>query len=202
LKTDIEEKWSFTFMDPITLILLALGLSADAFAVSVTNGMCAGKISRKQALLTALTFGVFQAFMPAMGYLLGQSFAELVNKVQHWIAFILLGIIGLNMIKEAYQEYKQPAACCTDYQIFTVKNLMFQGIATSIDALAAGVTFAALNNNIIVSISVIGIITFLCSLCGVYIGKKFGSLLGVRAKFIGGIILIGIGLRIFIIHNL
>lgn len=186
-------------MDFITLLLLAFGLSADAFAVSVTNGMCSSKVTKKHALLTALTFGFFQALMPVLGYVLGNTLADIVSRFQHWIALLLLGAIGVNMLADAIKEWKSSEALvCTTLNIFTAKNLILQGLATSIDALAAGVSIAVLNINILASALIIGVITFLLCTIGVYIGKRFGAILGSRAKLIGGIVLIGIGLKIFI----
>lgn len=185
-------------MGLFTLIFLALGLSADAFAVSVTNGMCSNKITKKNALDTALTFGFFQALMPVLGFFLGRTFSDFVSHFQHWIALFLLGFIGINMISDAIKEQKHPEDACKIKNVFTPKNLILQGIATSIDALAAGVSFAVMNINIASAALSIGTITFICSAVGVYIGRKFGFLLGIRAKFIGGITLIIIGLKIFI----
>jgi putative Mn2+ efflux pump MntP len=185
-------------MDFITLILLALGLSADAFAVAVTNGMCSSKITKRHAFYTAITFGFFQALMPVLGFTLGRTFSDIVSRYQHWIALFLLGAIGINMLAEASKEWRNPEDACTTKSIFTPKNLIMQGIATSIDALAAGVSIAVLNINIFSAALTIGLITFLCCLVGVYIGKKFGSLLGLRARLIGGLVLISIGLKIFI----
>ncbi len=186
-------------MDFITLVLLALSLAADAFAVSVTNGMCSSKVTKKHALLTALTFGAFQSLMPVLGFVLGNTFAEFVFRCQHWIALLLLGAIGINMLSDAVKEGKSPnELICSTQNVFRAKNLILQGFATSIDALAAGVSLAVLNINIMTSAIIIGIITFLLCAVGIYIGKRFGAILGFRAKILGGIILIGIGARIFI----
>lgn len=185
-------------MDLLTQILLGFCLAADAFAVSITNGMCSSKITKENAFFTALTFGGFQALMPILGYLLGCSFTELVSKYQHYIALILLGFIGIDMLVDAIKEYKHPESVCGTKEIFTVRNLLLQGIATSIDALAVGVSLAAINANIISTSLIIGIITFFCCAIGVYIGRKFGLLLGIRARLGGGILLILIGIKIFI----
>jgi len=187
-------------MDIISLVLLALGLSADAFAVSVTNGMCSnGKITKRHAVYTAFTFGFFQALMPTLGFIFGRTFSDIVCHYQHWIALLLLGAIGINMLFDTYKEWKNPDAdVCTVKDIFSIRNLVIQGIATSIDALAAGVSIAVLEIDIITAALIIGIITFVSCMVGVYIGKKFGSMLGLRAKLIGGIVLISIGLKIFI----
>lgn len=186
-------------MDFITLFLLAFGLAADAFAVSVTNGMCSCKITRRHAVLTALTFGFFQALMPVLGFVLGNTFAEIVSRFQHWIALLLLSAIGVNMLTDAMKESKTPdVQICTTLNTFRAKNLILQGIATSIDALAAGVSIAVLNINILTAALIIGFITFLLCTIGVYIGKRFGTILGFRAKILGSIVLIGIGVKIFI----
>ena len=184
-------------MDFVTITLLALGLSADAFAVSVMNGICSDKITRREALLTALFFGFFQALMPVLGFILGNTFSEVVNRYQHWIALFLLGAIGVNMVQQVYKDRKNPDEDCPP-DIFSARNLTMQGIATSIDALAAGVSLAMLKINIISSALVIGIITFFLCYLGVYVGKKFGNLLGLRARLTGGILLILLGLKIFI----
>jgi putative Mn2+ efflux pump MntP len=188
-------------MDLFTLILLALGLAADAFAVSLSNGMCASTVTKKHTLATAFTFGFFQAVMPVLGYFLGCTFSNVVSRFQHWIALLLLGAIGINMIWDAIKDQKDPEGC-SDKNIFTVSNLILQGIATSIDAFAVGVSLAMMNVNILTASLVIGIITFICCTFGVYLGHKFGSLLGVHARLIGGILLILIGLHIFIEHQI
>lgn len=185
-------------MDFITLILLALCLSADAFAVAVTNGICSSKVSKKNALATAITFGFFQGLMPVLGFTLGKTFSEFVCRYQHWIALLLLGAIGVNMLIDAIKDSKNPEAPLGEKNIFTAKNLVMQGIATSIDALAAGVSLAVLKINIFSSAILIATITFFCCGLGIYIGKKFGNLLGLRARFVGGMILLVLGLKIFV----
>jgi putative Mn2+ efflux pump MntP len=185
-------------MGLLTLVLLALGLSADAFAVAVTNGMCSDKVTKRHAVLTAFTFGFFQALMPVLGFTLGKTFSDIVCRYQHWIALLLLGAIGVNMLADTYKEWKSTETTCTNSNLFNAKNLIMQGIATSIDALAAGVSIAVLNINILFAALLIGLITFVLCTLGVYIGKKFGSLLGLRAKLVGGIVLIIIGLKIFV----
>lgn len=185
-------------MDLLTVVLLALGLSADAFAVAVTNGLCSDKVTKKHAFLTALTFGFFQALMPTIGFFLGKTFSDIVCRYQHWVALFLLVAIGVNMLTDTYKEWKDKGVFCINRNIFSAKNLIMQGIATSIDALAAGVSIAVLNINIFSAAVMIGIITFFLCIIGVYIGKKFGSLLELRAKLIGGIVLILIGVKIFV----
>lgn len=184
-------------MDYITLILLALGLAADAFAVSVTNGMYSIKVTRKNALITGLIFGFFQAAMPVLGFELGKTFSDFVQRYQHWVALFLLGAIGLNMLTDALKDLRNPNHCNTIKNIYSIHNLILQGIATSIDAFAAGVSLAVLQINIFNAAVLIGIITFFCCCVGVFIGKLFGSLFGMRARIIGGILLIIIGLKIF-----
>lgn len=187
-------------MDLLTLVLLALGLSADAFAVAITNGMCSNRVTKGHAIATAFAFGFFQALMPVLGFTLGRTFSDFVCRYQHWIALLLLGAIAINMLTDTFKEWKSAGtvSMCTTRNIFSAKNLLMQAIATSIDALAAGVSIAVLNINIVSAALLIGLITFILCMAGVYIGKKFGSLLGLRAKLIGGLVLLTIGLKIFI----
>lgn len=185
-------------MDYTTLFLLALGLSADAFAVAITNGIYHYRVSKKECLLTGLTFGLFQGLMPMLGYFLGSTFSDVLHNYHHWVAFFLLGAIGINMVTEAIKERKNPDVVIEAVDIFAPRNLTLQGIATSIDALAAGVSLAVLEINIATSALLIGIITFIFCTLGVYIGKMCGSLLGYRARLFGGFVIIGIGSKIFI----
>ncbi len=186
-------------MDSVTLFLLACGLAMDAFAVSLSNGLCYQNFKRSQALLSSVTFGLFQAAMPVIGYFAGRFFSEAIASVDHWIAFILLGFIGGHMFLEAVREIRRPEACPCK-RPFTIRILLVQGVATSIDALAVGVSFALIDTNIGLAAAVIGVIP--CALCilGAAIGKKFGAFLGQWAKLLGGVILIGIGLKILIEH--
>lgn len=180
------------------LILIGIGLSMDAFAVSVTNGLCCKEIRTGKTLLTGLCFGGFQGLMPLIGYFLGRGFAKYITAFDHIIALVLLGFIGGQMIFESFkkEEEKNDAAC------LTAKMLLMQGIATSIDALAVGVSFAALDNvNIAFAASAICCITFTFSVVGVFIGKKFGTVLNNKAQLVGGIILLGIGVKIFVEHT-
>jgi putative Mn2+ efflux pump MntP len=185
-------------MDFITQILLSFCLATDAFAVSITNGMCSCKVTKKNVLATAFTFGFFQGIMPILGFLFGNRFTGVISRYQHFVALFLLGAIGLNMIVDAIKDKQNPEGQCKAKNVFSTKNLILQGIATSIDALAVGVSLAALDANITTTALLIGGITFMCCLFGVYIGRKFGLLLGIRAKFGGGILLILIGIKIFI----
>lgn len=182
-------------MELFEIIFIGIGLAMDAFAVSVCKGLSMKKINWKKATIIALYFGIFQALMPVIGYFLGSSFSVLVEKVDHWIAFILLAIIGGNMIKESRDDELEKRNDRVDF-----KTMIVLAIATSIDALAIGVTFAFLNVNLILSISIIGIVTFLLSLFGVVIGNKFGDKFQNKAELAGGIILIIIGLKILLEH--
>jgi putative Mn2+ efflux pump MntP len=185
-------------MDYITLILIALGLAADAFAVAVTNGICSYKISGNDVLFTGTAFGFYQAAMPVAGFFIGKTFSGFILRYQHWVALFLLCAIGLNMLTEAVNDWKHKDETYQEKNLFTIKNLTLQGIATSIDALAAGVSFAVLQINIFSAALLIGTITFISCCLGVCIGRLFGALLGFRARLVGGLILIGIGLKIFV----
>lgn len=186
-------------MDSITLFVLALGLSMDAFAVSISNSMCFVGLRRQQAVVTSLAFGLFQGLMPVAGYFAGRAFAAVVSTFDHWIAFVLLGFIGGKMIVDAVRELRQPEACEAG-RTFGYKLMIVQAFATSIDALAVGVSFAALDVNIAAAASFIACVTFVCCLVGHLLGKKFGALLGGKAEIFGGVILVCIGARILIEH--
>ncbi len=188
-------------MGSITLLFTSLGLSMDACAVSISNGMCYGNIHKKQIFSTAFAFGFFQAFMPVLGFFIGSVFSDVIANLDHWVAFILLGFIGGKMIIEAIKELKYPEACLTSSKNLTPKTLLLQAVATSIDALAVGVGFAVIKVEIISAAISIGIITFINSIIGSHLGKKFGELFKQKAEILGGIILIGIGLKIFIEHT-
>lgn len=184
----------------IQVFLLALGLSMDAFAVSVSNGICYQK--QKSKLVTAsASFGVFQGLMPMIGYFAGQLFSNYVQKFDHWIALLLLGFLGGKMLLEAIQNLRYPEAEFCPVS-FTYRLIITQSIATSIDALAAGVTIAVAfpNTSVWLAVSLIGITTFLCCLIGSFVGKKFGALMKEKASVLGGVILIAIGIKIFVEH--
>lgn len=189
-------------MGTITLFFTALGLSMDACAVSISNGMCFTNIRQKQILYTALAFGIFQAFMPVIGYVVGQTFSELISFLDHWIALVLLGIIGGKMIIEALKEIKYPEACLTTNKTLTFKTLLLQAIATSLDALAVGMGFAVMKVDILSAAIAIGIITFISSIIGSNLGKKFGKIFKQKAEILGGAILILIGIKIFLEHTI
>lgn len=184
----------------IQLLLIATGLSMDAFAVSICKGLNMKKINYTHAVITALFFGVFQAVMPLIGYLLGSQFATYIKSFDHWIAFILLAFIGGKMVLEAIKDKNECESCQTSEEKLDIKELFILAIATSIDALAVGITFAFLKVNIISSVLLIGICTFLISFIGVIIGNMFGSKYKQRAEIAGGVILILIGLQIVLEH--
>lgn len=177
------------------LLILAIGLSMDAFAVSICKGLSVQKLELKHMLVVGAYFGGFQAFMPSIGYLLGSQFEHLIVSVDHWIAFFLLLIIGGNMIKESRET--DVDALDDD---FGVKTMLLLAIATSIDALAVGITFAFLRVNIVAAVLFIGCITFVCSAIGVKIGNVFGVKYKSKAELAGGVILILIGTKILLEH--
>lgn len=177
------------------ILLIGLGLAMDAFAVSICKGLSMKKMNWKNAIIIALYFGIFQALMPIIGYFLGTTFSSLVENIDHWIAFILLVIIGGNMIKDSFDDECEKRNEKVDF-----KTMIILAIATSIDALAVGVTFAFFKTNIVLAISIIGMITFILSLIGVKIGNRFGDKFQNKAELIGGIILIIIGSKILLEH--
>ncbi len=182
-------------MDLIELFLIAVGLSMDAFAVSVCKGLAMPKCTFKKAAIVGLWFGGFQALMPAIGYVLGAQFQEAIASIDHWIAFVLLALIGGNMIHEALDNDEEEADASLD-----VKTMFLLAVATSIDALAIGITFAFLKVNIIPAVCFIGIVTFIISFAGVKIGNVFGARYKNKAEIVGGIILILLGLKILLEH--
>ncbi|MEN6351742.1 MAG: manganese efflux pump MntP family protein [Syntrophomonas sp.] len=181
-------------MTTLDLFIVAVGLSMDAFTVSISIGLSMWKMSYKRAAITGLFFGGFQALMPLLGYLMGTQFKDYVTSIDHWIAFILLVIIGSKMIYEARHEESDLK------DNFTLRNLTVLAIATSIDALAVGVTLAFLSVNIITAVTVIGVTTFCLSIIGVKIGNVFGARFKAKAEFAGGAILVLIGMRILLDH--
>ena len=176
------------------LFVIAVGLSMDAFAVSVCKGLSVSKVNRKHMLTAGLYFGGFQAMMPLIGYLLGSRFQNLIVSIDHWIAFVLLLIIGINMIRESRED-----AECLDCS-FSFRAMLPLAVATSIDALAVGITFAFLQVNIIPAVSFIGVITFLLSMVGIRLGNIFGAKYKSVAELAGGIVLIAMGTKILIEH--
>ena len=181
-------------MSVIELILIGISLSMDAFAVSICKGLSVGKIKPKHMLIAGLWFGGFQALMPLIGYLLGSTFEQYITSIDHWVAFILLGIIGINMIKESREtENDQDAS-------FGFKAMLVLAVATSIDALAVGITFAFLKVDILLAITLIGITTFAFSAAGIKIGSVFGAKYKSKAEFFGGAVLVFLGIKILIEH--
>ena len=176
------------------LFVIGIGLSMDAFAVSVCKGLSVGKIKGKHMLLAGLWFGGFQALMPLIGYFLGSAFEKYVVSIDHWVAFILLSIIGGNMIKESRENNEE------QNDSFAFLTMLLLAIATSIDALAVGITFAFLQVNIWIAIMIIGCTTFLCSIIGIKVGSVFGTKYKSKAELFGGAVLVIMGLKILIEH--
>ncbi|MHB1393653.1 MAG: manganese efflux pump MntP [Clostridia bacterium] len=200
-------------MDILSIVLIAIGLSMDAFAVSVTNGIIIKDLKISHVLKIAMYFGVFQALMPLAGWLAGFQFRDYIINVDHWIAFALLAFIGGKMIREAFNEVNEDAETVEGMSEVAISTqgtasenplrmgrLLVLAVATSIDALAVGISFAFLSVSIVWAAVVIGLITFAICFAGVYIGNKFGGLLKKKAEIAGGLILICIGLKILLEH--
>lgn len=183
-------------MSIIEIALIGVGLAMDAFAVSICKGLAMRRMNYKKAIIIAAFFGVFQALMPALGYFLGTTFANKIAAIDHWIAFILLALIGANMIKEALSSDDDE---CQDDSL-RLGDLIMLSIATSIDALAVGITFAFFNVSLLLSVSMIGIITFIICVIGVKVGNVFGEKYKSKAELAGGLILIVMGAKILIDH--
>ena len=183
------------FMDLLTLLTLAVGLAMDAFAVSICKGLAMREKVLKKGVIVGLWFGGFQALMPTIGFFLGTQFKDQITSIDHWIAFVLLGLIGINMVKEALSNDEEQA----DDSI-AVKEMFMLAVATSIDALAVGITFAFLNVHIVSAASMIGVCTFLISFAGVKIGNIFGTKYKSKAELAGGVILILLGFKILFEH--
>jgi len=181
-------------MGNFELFIIAVGLSMDAFAVAICKGLSMRKMNYSNAVITGCFFGGFQVLMPLAGYLLGSQFKEYITSIDHWIAFGLLSFIGISMIKESRNK------CEVFDDSFCLYNMTVLALATSIDALAVGVSFAFLQVDIIPAVSMIGITTFTLSFLGVKIGNVFGVKYKAKAEFAGGIILIAMGIKIFIEH--
>ncbi len=184
----------------IVLFLMGVGLSMDAFAVSICKGLAMRKVNKKQAFVIGLFFGGFQALMPFIGWALGSQFESYITSIDHWIAFVLLVVIGGNMVKEAVSEKGGEDEVEQMDPPLDIKEMFILAIATSIDALAVGITFAFLNYPIVEAITIIGITTFVISIIGVYVGNFFGSKYKKRAEIVGGVILILLGVKILLEH--
>lgn len=193
-------------MSLIELSIIAIGLSMDAFAVAICKGLAMKKLSLKRVGIIGLYFGVFQAGMPLIGYFLGVQFQDTISFIDHWIAFIMLGIIGINMIRESriskceISVTTQDCDCDNGDELLSFKSMSVLAIATSIDALAVGVTFAFLKVDILSAVTFIGIITFVLSMIGVKIGNVFGVIYKSKAELAGGLILIIMGVKILLDH--
>lgn len=177
------------------LFIIAVGLSMDAFAVAVCKGLAMPRMSWKGALIVGLYFGGFQAAMPLLGYFLGSKFSMAIRAYDHWVAFLLLVLIGAGMVKESFEKDESCANASLD-----VRDMVLLAVATSIDALAVGVTFAFLNVDIVPAVSFIGAVTFTLSMVGVKVGNAFGCKYKSRAELAGGAILILMGLKILLEH--
>ena len=182
-------------MGILEISLISVGLAMDAFSVAICKGLSMRKFELKKAIIIGLYFGIFQGIMPIIGFLIGNTFVEVIEKYDHWIAFVLLGIIGANMIREAFDKDD----CETNDKV-DFKTMIWLAIATSIDALTVGITFSMFKANIYLAALLIGAITFSLSIIGVMIGNKFGCKYKSKAEITGGIVLILIGIKILIEH--
>ena len=182
----------------VELLFLAVGLSMDAFAVSVCKGLSVKKAGLKESVICGSWFGGFQGLMPLIGFFLGKLFASAIEAFDHWVAFGLLVIIGINMLKEVFEK---ECECCDKNADFSVKTMFVMAVATSIDALAVGISLAMAGNvNIVTAVLLIGVTTFLLSGLGVKIGNIFGNRFEKKAQFAGGVILILLGVKILLEH--
>ena len=191
----------------VELFLLAVGVSMDAFSVSICKGLSMRRMRWDVALVLGLAFGGFQALMPLIGYFLGSQLMWLIEPIDHWVAFVLLLIVGLNMIREAIAEKKADADSTEDSEKeeltssdLGARTMLVLAIATSVDALAVGITFALLKVNMLVAVSMIGVITFAISAAGVYLGHAVGAKFKKSASLLGGVVLVGIGIKILLEH--
>ena len=185
----------------LELFLLAVGLSMDAFAVSICKGLAMKKADAKGMATCGAWFGGFQGLMPLIGFFLGTLFASAIEAVDHWVAFGLLGIIGFNMLKEAFEKEEEGCDCENNDADLSVKTMFIMAVATSIDALAVGISLAMAGNvNIWIAVALIGITTFILSGVGVKVGSIFGSKFEKKAQLAGGIILICLGTKILLEH--
>ena len=192
-----------TVMNIVDLFLIAVGLSMDAFAVSVGKGLSVAKVRPRYALAVGVWFGGFQALMPIVGYFLGVGFRHTIESFDHWIAFALLAIIGINMIRESMEKEEENNSCgCCSTNELSARKMFPMAVATSIDALAVGVSFAFLAVDIWTSALAIGVTTFVLSFVGVKVGNIFGAKYKSKAELAGGIILILIGLKILLEHTI
>lgn len=182
-------------MNTIEILIIGIGLAMDAFAVAICKGLSIKKLSLKKCLIVGTYFGIFQGLMPLLGFILGISFQSIITKIDHWIAFIFLGVIGINMIKESSSKEESTTTDKLDFN-----SMVPLAIATSIDALAIGITFAFLKVNILFASTIITVTTLIISTIGVILGNKFGTKYEKKAEFTGGIILILMGIKILLEH--
>ena len=181
-------------MSPLALLLIAVGVSADAFAVAAARGVTIRRGTTAPALAIAVTFGGFQALMPLLGWLVGVRVADGIDRVDHWIAFGLLAAVGVRMVRGAFTDEED------GYSRLGLRELLVLGVATSIDALAVGLSLAFVPVNIVLAVTVIGVTTFCFSLLGVRLGQRSGTRFGTAAEVVGGVVLIGIGLHVLVEH--
>lgn len=186
-------------MSFVEVLLIGIGLSMDAFAVALCKGLSMKKLNVKAGLIIALFFGFFQAFMPFIGWLVCKNFEKYITRFDHWIAFALLAFIGIKMIIDTIKEMKHPDEEESEFKL-KIGELLVLALATSIDALAVGISFAFLSINIASSITIIGVTTLILSFLGVIIGNKFGAKFKAKAEIAGGIILLLIGIKILLEH--
>ena len=177
------------------LMILAVGLSMDACAVAICKGACMRRVDAGQSLMISFSFGIFQALMPLAGWFLGTQFRQIIQEADHWVAFVLLGFLGFKMIWDALHEVEQTV--CAPLR---ARELLLLSIATSIDALAAGIALAVLQVNIVYSVIVIGMTTFVLSFIGTLVGNKFGQTYQAKAQFAGGMVLCIIGIKVLLEH--
>lgn len=185
-------------MSVLEILILAVGLSMDAFAVSICKGLAVKRIDLVKAGIVGLWFGGFQALMPMIGYFLGSRFSNAIQSIDHWVAFILLVLIGANMIREAISKDEDAGE---DSGSLSFKTMLMLAVATSIDALAVGITFAFLDVNIVSAVSIIGCTTCIISMAGVKVGSVFGTKYKTKAEITGGLILIILGIKILLEHT-
>lgn len=183
-------------MELITVLFLAIGLAMDAFAVSICKGLALRRITLRAMLIVGLWFGVFQAVMPVIGYVAGSAFYDLIADYDHWIAFILLFLIGANMVRESMSDEGEGVDDDLGF-----RTMLLLAVATSIDALAVGISLAMAGDGIAGPAVIIGVVTMLISMSGVWIGSRFGDRYGSKAELVGGIILILIGVKIVLDHT-
>lgn len=188
-------------MDILSIFIIAIGLAMDSFAVSISRGMCSPRFYVWQAVKISFIFGFFQGFMPLIGYGLGFSYSSYMESYDHWLAFIILTIIGIKMIYESFNPEENQDSWYNAYSI-SWKNVVIMAIATSIDALATGLIFAAYPGFLVKAVIIIAVVTFVFAFVGRYLGVYFGQKIRLNVELIGGLILIGIGTKILLQHTL